>query len=202
MLASLLRSRDRAAREPPTPDADDASTASTLPAPTTSASRCFRQIATLVFSLTVAAAAALANSGFRAPDATADTTLPYIPECVAPTPETLVAGPCPDGAIEPLWAADARTRRAAGAAICWWSAQPDRLADAPGIGPATARRVAAYRDEGGTLEPAALTGVRGIGPVTAARLVSSITLRCAGAPDRARHPGVDSAEENTNISHN
>ena len=51
------------------------------------------------------------------------------------------------------------------------SASVDELQRLPGIGPAIARRIVAYRDEHGEFnEPGDITGVRGIGPRTLERI--------------------------------
>lgn len=104
----------------------------------------------------------------------------------------LTAGRC--DASDPLWYADERLRRAAGAPVCWWHASPERLQDIRGVGPAVAGKLAEHRASGGAWED--VESVRGIGPVLANAFADGSTTNCAHVPIPSQvTDGVDSAPE-------
>ena len=96
--------------------------------------------------------------------------------CVVIRNGVATAVACPS--VADVWFGSSRERELAGAPICWWTAPPSRLSGIRGVGAATARRLAEFRDDGGLPLDGPLQSIRGVGPRLAASITDAVTRRC------------------------
>lgn len=92
--------------------------------------------------------------------------------CAAVVGDRVIAFDCGEAA-SPMFFADARARRATGAAPCWWTATEAQLETLEGVGPQGAARLAAARDANRRGDPVAPL------PPTLAAAASLASRRCA-----------------------
>lgn len=77
------------------------------------------------------------------------------------------------------WFGSTHERAAAGAPVCWWTADAGRFTEIRGVGTATANRIVEFRDAGGMPDRGSLDQIRGIGPRLADAVSRAVTRRCA-----------------------